>query len=65
LHHHHHQELLQEQHITGPERKFWPVVVCGDEVVWVRGLPSAMQFRAKTGNGEAVLIRDLPLQDEA
>jgi tRNA(Ile)-lysidine synthase len=59
------KELLQEQHITGPQRKFWPVVVSGEDVIWVRGLPSSTQFRAKTGDREAVLIRDLPLRDEA
>jgi len=58
------KELLQEQHITGPARPAWPVVVSGDEIIWVRGLPAASQFRAKNENAVAVLIRAVPLQDE-
>jgi tRNA(Ile)-lysidine synthase len=58
------KELLQEQHITGPERRFWPVVMNGNEIIWVRGLPAATQFRAKNENADAVLIRAVPLQDE-
>jgi tRNA(Ile)-lysidine synthase len=30
------KELLQERQVTGPERKLWPVVVSGTDVVWVR-----------------------------
>lgn len=55
------KELLQERHITGPDRKLWPVVVSGDEIVWVRGLPGPAQFQPKEEAGEAILIRDLPL----
>jgi tRNA(Ile)-lysidine synthase len=58
------KELLQEQHVAGPQRRLWPVVVNGDEVVWVRGLPAAERFRAKSDNGEGVLIRAVPLHDE-
>jgi tRNA(Ile)-lysidine synthase len=58
------KELLQEQHITGDERRFWPVVLSDQEIVWVRGFPAAEPFRAKNKK-EAVLIRVSPLQDEA
>jgi tRNA(Ile)-lysidine synthase len=50
------KELLQEQHVTGPERKLWPVVVSGIDVVWVRGFQAPMRFRPQ--GGEAVLIRE-------
>ena len=33
------KELLQERHVAQPERRLWPVVVSGDEIVWVRGFP--------------------------
>jgi tRNA(Ile)-lysidine synthase len=58
------KELLQEQHITGPERRFWPVVTNGSEIIWVQGLPAATQFRAKNESADAVLIRAVPLHDE-
>ena len=54
------KELLQERHITGPERRSWPVVAHGDGVVWVRGFPAPERLRARAGR-EALLIRELPL----
>src|SRR5439155_1758367 len=50
------KELLQELHITGSERKLWPVVVQGADVVWVRGFPVPCQFikpryRQQSGKG--------------
>jgi hypothetical protein len=51
------KELLQELHVAQPERGLWPVVVCGDEVVWARGFAVPAKFRAKAG-GAAVLIRE-------
>jgi tRNA(Ile)-lysidine synthase len=55
------KELLQDRHITGEEKKRWPVVACGDEVVWMRGFGVRRDFQAKDAAG--VLIRDLPLDN--
>jgi tRNA(Ile)-lysidine synthase len=55
------KELLQERHVTGRERKLWPVVVSGDDVVWVRGFPAPAQFRPRD-EAKAVVIRELPLK---
>jgi tRNA(Ile)-lysidine synthase len=54
------KELLQERHVAQAERKFWPVVVSGDEIVWVRGFPTSARLRAKPGRA-AILIVDEPL----
>jgi tRNA(Ile)-lysidine synthase len=54
------KELLQELHITGTERKLWPVVVQGVEVVWVRGFPVPGRLRVREGVEEAVVIRERP-----
>ena len=53
------KELLQERHVTGPERKLWPVVVSGTDVVWVRGIPAPTGSLARSD--EAVLIREVRL----
>lgn len=53
------KELLQERHIAQPERRLWPVVVSGDEIVWMRGFPVPARLRAEAGK-EAVLIREVP-----
>jgi tRNA(Ile)-lysidine synthase len=58
------KELLQEHKVAQPERRFWPVVVSGDEIVWVRGFLSPAKLRAKPGRA-ALLIVDTPLADGA
>lgn len=53
------KELLQKRHLTGTQRKLWPVVVSGGDIVWVRGFPCPERFR---GNSEqALLIHEVPL----
>jgi len=56
------KELLQERHLTGPDRKLWPVVVNGADVIWMRGFAVPGQFQARPGGVEAVLIRETPLR---
>jgi tRNA(Ile)-lysidine synthase len=51
------KELLQERKVSGPERKLWPVVVSGTDVVWVRGFQVPAQLRPR--RVEAVLIREV------
>jgi tRNA(Ile)-lysidine synthase len=53
------KELLQERHVAQPERRLWPVVVSGDEIVWMRGFPVPARLRAGAGQ-KAVLIREVP-----
>ena len=51
------KELLQERHVAQPERELWPVVLSGDEIVWVRGFDTHAKYRAKPGH-DAVLIAE-------
>jgi len=51
------KELLQERHVAQPDRKLWPVVLSGDEIVWMRGFPLPARFQAKPGH-DGVLIRE-------
>ena len=51
------KELLQERHVTQPERGLWPVVLSGDEIVWVRGFNTHAKYGAKAGH-DAVLIAE-------
>jgi tRNA(Ile)-lysidine synthase len=53
------KELLQERHVAQPQRRLWPVVVSGDEIVWMRGFPVPARLRVNEGQ-EAVLIREMP-----
>ncbi len=56
------KELLQELHVGQAERKVWPLVVSGDEIVWLRGFATPASLRAKPGR-TAVLIVEIPLTD--
>ena len=55
------KELLQARHVESAERKAWPVVLCGDEIVWVRGFPAPSGLRVREGWTEAVVILESPL----
>lgn len=53
------KELLQDRHVAQPQRTLWPLVVSGDEVVWLRGFATHAQYGARPGR-EAVRIREEP-----
>jgi tRNA(Ile)-lysidine synthase len=57
------KELLQERHLAQPERSAWPVMVSGDEIVWMRGFPLPAKVRGKAGRA-AILILETPLGRE-
>jgi tRNA(Ile)-lysidine synthase len=57
------KELLQDRHLTQPERRLWPVVVDGEVVLWMRGFPVPARFQANAGE-PAVLIREIPWEVE-
>ena len=54
------KELLQERHVPQAQRRHWPVVVSGDEIVWMRGFPPPARFVAKPGH-QALAILERPL----
>ena len=56
------KELLQERHISGQHRKAWPVLACGEQVLWLRGFPVPAALQAKAGE-PAVLIRERPIEE--
>ena len=57
------KELLQERHVPQSKRRFWPVVVSGEEIVWVRGFPAPAKLAAKPARA-AILIADEPLAEQ-
>jgi tRNA(Ile)-lysidine synthase len=57
------KELLQERHLTGMERKLFPVVVSGTEVIWMGDFPVPSQLRPRDSNREVVIIRETVLED--
>jgi tRNA(Ile)-lysidine synthetase-like protein len=59
------KQLLQELKVTGTERRLWPVVASGQEIVWVRGFPSPARLLPRVGDHEALVIRELPSREDA
>jgi tRNA(Ile)-lysidine synthase len=49
------KRLFSDKHIPVAQRQSWPVLVCGSQIVWVRGLPVGRAF-AWTGKGDALKI---------
>jgi tRNA(Ile)-lysidine synthase len=51
------KEILSDKHITGREKKLWPVAECRGELVWMRGcaVPAALQARS----GKGIRIREI------
>ncbi len=54
------KELLQERHVEQSQRRLWPVVLSGDEIVWMRGFSPPARFAARPGR-EAIMIVESPL----
>ncbi len=52
------KELLQERHVTGTERRLWPVAVAGDKLAWSRGLGASAEFHPAGGSKEVVVIEE-------
>ncbi len=50
------KELLQEHHVPQVERKLWPVVLNGDEIVWVRGFAVPSRLQAKPGRKALAIV---------
>jgi tRNA(Ile)-lysidine synthase len=55
------KELLEERHLRGTERKAWPVVVNGRDLVWVRGFAVPRRLRPREGS-KALWIREVRLE---
>ena len=53
------KELLAELKMPQSERKMWPVILSGSEIVWLRGFPVGAKFRAAGNQRDRVLVREL------
>jgi len=55
------KELLQKQHIAARERALWPVVSCGETLIWVRGFAGAATLLPGDGSKQLVIEETLQL----
>ena len=50
------KRFLRDAGLVGPERIGWPVVVCGEEVVWIPGVRRSDAATVRSGRPEAVYV---------
>jgi tRNA(Ile)-lysidine synthase len=55
------KELLQARHIPRERKPFWPVIVSGDEIIWVPGFAAPERFRFREADSNALLLEEVPL----
>ena len=56
-------DIMINNHIPDLARARWPIVVSGDEVVWVAGIRMSHSFRLTEGTSRAIFIRLSPPQE--
>jgi tRNA(Ile)-lysidine synthase len=54
------KDLLQDRRVPSREKSLWPVVLAGDQIVWMRGFPVSSSHAAKAGE-QAVVFVEVPL----
>jgi tRNA(Ile)-lysidine synthase len=57
------KEFLQERHLDQHIRRLWPVILSGDEIVWLKGFSVSSEYRWKPGK-RAVQILEHALAAE-
>ena len=56
------KELLQARHSPREPKPYWPVIVSGDEIVWMPGFPAPERFRIRETDPDALLLEEVPLE---
>jgi tRNA(Ile)-lysidine synthase len=54
------KELFQRQRIPSWRRPFWPILCCGDKIVWVRDFGPAAEYGRHSGSGARLRVIELP-----
>lgn len=55
------KELFQARKIPLAERATWPVVLSGNEIIWVRGFPVAAHCQVSATTRAAIVIEEKPI----
>jgi tRNA(Ile)-lysidine synthase len=55
------KEWLTDLHVCGRERQFWPVIVRGNEIIWMRGLGVGAKFVAHGHKETRAFFRESPI----
>jgi tRNA(Ile)-lysidine synthase len=52
------KELLSDRHAVGTEKKLWPVIEAGGELVWMRGFAPPAAVQPVRGDSRVIWIRE-------
>jgi tRNA(Ile)-lysidine synthase len=52
------KELLSDRHAVGIEKKLWPVIEAGGELVWMRGFAVPAAVQVACGDAQGIWIRE-------
>jgi tRNA(Ile)-lysidine synthase len=52
------KELFQQQKVPRDQRRLWPVLECGREIVWVRGFPPASEVVVSAESQEVLILEE-------
>lgn len=55
------KELLSDRHVTGAEKKCWPVAVADGRLVWLKGFATPAALGPPAGVSQAIWIRQMPV----
>jgi len=53
--------LLNEMGLSRWEKEGWPVITCGEQVIWARGLPVAVEFAPVGSTRVGLVITEVPV----
>jgi len=56
------KELFQRQRIPSWRRPFWPILCCGDKILWARDFGPAAEYGKHSGSGTWLRIREVPVE---
>ena len=57
------KELFQRERIPSWRRPFWPILCCGDKILWARDFGPAAECARQSGGGQVrVWIREVPMR---
>ena len=58
------KELFQRQRIPSWRRPFWPILCCGDKILWARDFGPAAEYGKHSGSGPRIRlrIREIPAE---
>jgi tRNA(Ile)-lysidine synthase len=54
------KELFREGKVPEVQRRGWPVLLCGGQIVWVRGFPPSLHAAATAQSQQMLVIEEEP-----